>query len=269
MVTPADWQRITSLLGSLGCNEREIQIYLQCLRAGPETVREIAQQMKQNRITVHSAIDQLIDKGFLTETRRGKKRIIIAEEPSSIHGLLQKKQNELKLLRANAVYVAGILESLKAPHASRPTVKFYEGVDGFKYMLEETLKTRGEVLVFTYVDLFSQVLGPDYLEDYFIRRAAKRIHTRLIFPPCQFARRVNAKAKQYRIQVRLLPPEIRWKSGIFSWDTTIALMSYTEGRFTTTFVENPDIAHFYRSVIFELCWRQAKPMEADKNDKAP
>jgi len=160
----------------------------------------------------------------------------------------------------NLDHVVKLLNSVQVSDRSVPTVKFYEEVDGFKKMLEESLTARGEVLVFTYVDVFSEILDPDYLENYFKRRAAKGIHTRLIFPPCDFAERVNKKAKQYKIQVRLLPPELKWASGFFSWNDSVALMSYTEGRFTCTIIENKDITYFVRKVMFDLIWKQAKPI---------
>ena len=220
--------------------------------------------MKQNRVTVHSAIEQLIDKGFLYETRKGKRRLIVAESPSALHQLLQKKENDLDLLRSNMDYAAELLSCIQQHDRSMPTVKFYEGVDGFKRMLEDSLTTKkGKVYVFTYVDLFSKLLDPDYLENYFKRRAKKGIHTQLIFPPCPFANRVDAKSELYKIQVRLLPEEHEWKSGFFSWDDTVAIMSYTEGKLTCTFIDNADIAHFFQHVMFCLCWKQAKPIGAE------
>jgi len=254
-------QRVASLFAQFGCSDRAVEIYLQSLSMGPASVQEIARAMKQNRVTVHSAIEQLIDTGLLYETRKGKRRLIAAENPQTLQSLLQRKENELAMMKTNMDYVAQLLSQVQAKDRSVPTVKFYEGVEGFQGMLEDSLTTKkGEVFVFTYVDLFSKVLGPEYLENYFVRRAKKKIRTRLIFPPCAFANRVHAKAKQYNIEVRLLPKEVQWKSGIFSWDETIAIMSYTEGKFTCTFINNQDIADFYQRVVFELCWQQAEAM---------
>ena len=260
MLSKADQQRITALLKQFDYNPRETEIYIHSLKIGPATVQEIAKQLKQNRVTVHSAIEQLIQKGLLFETRKGKKRLVAADDPDSLHRLLQRKENELQIMRTNLEYVTQLLTSIQASDSSRPTVKFYEGVEGFKKMLEETLTAKNECLFFTYVDLFSELVGPDYLEDYFKRRAAKGIHTKLIFPPCKFANRVNKKADDYKIQVRLMPPDVIWKAGIFSWNNWVAIKSFTEGKITCTLIENADIAHFYRTVIYPMCWEKATPM---------
>lgn len=260
MIPKSDLYRITALLKNLECNPRETEIYVKSLTIGSSTVQDLANQLGQNRVTVHSAIQQLIQKGLLYETRRGKKRLIAAEEPEVLYKILQRKENELKTLKLNLDYAVRLLENVQNQDRSKPTVKFYEDTDGFKKMLEETLSAKEEVLVFTYVDLFSKLIDPDYLENYFERRAAKGIHTRLIFPPCAFAERVNKKSKEYKIQIRLLPSEWKWKAGIFSWNNVTAIQSFTEGKITCTFIENADISFFYRKMIFELCWQAARPI---------
>jgi sugar-specific transcriptional regulator TrmB len=254
MLSSTDKSRIVIQLRQFGCSNLEAEIYLQSLQVGPASVQEVSQKLKKNRVTVHSAMRQLVDKGFLFETKKGKKRLLVAEEPIALFRILQKKKNDLDLMETHLDHVVKLLNSVQIVDRGQPTVRMYEGVDGFKKMLEESLTARGEVLVFTYVDIFSEILDPNYLENYFKRRAKKGIHTRLIFPPCKFANRVYKKAKQYNIRVRLLPPELKWASGFFSWNDCVALMSYTEGRLTCTIIENKDIVYFIRKIMFELIW---------------
>ncbi|MFA5828940.1 MAG: helix-turn-helix domain-containing protein [Candidatus Gracilibacteria bacterium] len=259
MLNKVDLQRIFQQLKQFGCNQTEASIYVECLELGTTTVMEVSAKLNLNRITCHSAVKELLKKGLLFETLKGKRRLIAAEDPDILKRLLQTKYNELKLMESNLDYITKILNSVKNVSRSVPTVKFYEGVDGFKKMLEETLTAKNGVRVFTYVDIFSKLLEPAYLENYFARRGAKNIYTKLIFPPCDFATRVNKKAKEYKIEVRLLPAELKWTSGFFNWDDKVALMSYTESQMTCTIIQNPDIADFFRNIIFELSWKQAVP----------
>lgn len=261
MLNKADQLRIIAQLKYFDCNARESEIYLKFLSAGPSSVQDIARELRQNRVTVHHATEQLIDKGLLFETRKGKRRLIAAETPDVLYRLLQKRENEIELTKLNLDHVVNLLSSIQAGDTSIPAVKLYQGVDGFKKMLEETLQNKtGKVCVFTYVDLFSKLLDPDYLEDYFARRAKKNITTRLIFPPCPFVERVNKKAKEYKIEVRLLPPELKWTSGIFSWDDKVSIKSFTQNKLTCTIIENKDIAYFFQHIIFELIWNQTRPI---------
>lgn len=260
MINKTDLNRIVAQLKQFDCNPTEANVYIHCLQAGPASVQEIARKADINRVTAYSAIEQLLKKGLIFETRKGKKRLIVGETPDILYRLLQKRHEELKLMEVNLEYVTKLLNSIEATNKSVPSVKFYEGVDGFKKMLEETLTTKNGVRVFTYVDLFSRLLKPEYLENYFVRRSAKGIYTKLIFPPCDFANRVNKKAKEYKIEVKLLPKELQWKSGFFNWDNKVALMSYTEDKLTCTIIENEDIAYFFRNIIFEIVWKIAQPI---------
>lgn len=253
-----DKQHIIAQLKRFNCSENEANLYIYSLGIGVETIQKLAKGLGRNRTTVYSEVEQLLKKGLLYETRKDKKRYIGAENPNVFYSLLQQRENELALLKGNISYAVDLLSAIKPSDGSVPIVKLYEGVDGFKKMLEETLSAKDEVLVFTYVKLFSELLDPKYLEKYFERRSTKGIHTRLIFPPCDFANKVNEKSSEYKIQVRLMPEGVEWKAGIFSWNDNIAIQSFTEGKLTCTVIENKDIAHFYRKVIFELAWSQTK-----------
>ena len=250
--------RVLNQLEGFGCTTKEAAIYLQCFELGQCSVQEIAKRLRINRVTVHSAAERLIEKGLLVESRKGKRRVLVAEPPSVFQRILQRDENEVQARRGKLTDLVSLLEAFPRSGGSIPTVRFLEGPEGFKKMLEETLTARGECLVFTYVDLFAKLLDPLYLEDYFRRRAGKGINTRLIFPPCPFAEKVAAKAAEYRIKVRLMPPEIKWRAGIFSWNNSLALQSFTQGQITCTIIENDDLAHFYRTILFELSWQQAK-----------
>lgn len=245
------------LLRQLDCNEREAQTYLHCLSVGPASVQQIAHGSKQNRLTAHSTIEQLIEKGFLYESRKGKRRLIVAREPATLMQMVQKKQNELSLIHSNIEHMLPLLNQIYHPSQGVPSVKFYEDVDGLKVMLEETLEAKGEVLVFSYIEKLAEVVGADYLEDYFKRRAKKGIKTRLILPPCPFADRVIPKSERYNIQVQLLPQAYQWSAGFFLWNDKVAWLSYTQGKRTTTIIENRDIAQFVNSVIFQVVWKSA------------
>ena len=255
-----DKQHIIAQLKHFDCNDHETELYMYSLGIGPETIQGLAKGIKRNRTTVYSEVEQLLKKGLLFETRKNKKRYIGAEQPTVLYSLLQQRENELAVLKNNINYAVELLNTIKPTDIGVPTVKLYEGADGFKKMLEETLTAKGEVLVYSYVKLFSELVGPGYLERYFKQRADKGIHTRLIFPPCEFADKVNKKADEYKIQIRLLPDDVDWKAGIFSWNDSIAILSYTESKLTCTIIENKDIAYFYRKMLFELSWSQGKDM---------
>ncbi len=258
MLSQAEKRFIREQLLIYQCTEREVDIYLAALQSGPQSIQKLAGLLGQNRITVHSAVAQLIKKGLLFESTKGKRRLIAAEEPDSLFRLFQVKENELSTAKANLGYVVGLLRRVHTEEQDSPDVKFYQGVEGFKRMLEMTLSARNEFLAIIDVQLFSEHLTPEYLEDFFQRRADAGIRSRLIFPEqAQFAKKILEKAAEYRIQVRLLPSTFDWRSGFISWNNCISLKSISQRNISCTILENTDIVSFYRSLIFEVLWNTA------------
>ena len=259
MLRKTEVRRIVQELESLDCTEREARIYITSVQRGPSTVQELAARLDQNRVTVHSAVQQLIKKGFVFETRKGKRRLIVAEDPSVFDRLVERRENELRLLRQNLASITQMLSRAQVADSHTPSVEFYEDTDGFTRMLERTLEAKGEFLAIVNAELFSDLVGHSYLLDYFSRRSERKIYSRLIFPDVEWARVITRRAKEFKVQVRILPKHI-WPSGIFSWNDCLSIKSFTHNRITCTIIENSDIATFFRTVLFEIVWQQALPV---------
>ncbi len=257
MLRPTDHIRIIEFLKHFDCNAREAETYLLCLQLGPATVQEIAHKMKSNRITVHSTIEQLIQKGLLFETRKAKKRLIASESPDILVRLLQRRYNEIKLIEHNLDYVIKVLHTIHPTHQHLPTIKHYEEIDGFKKMLEETLMAKNELLVFTCGEVFRQLLLTDYIEDYYKRRAEAGIRTRVIYTPSDFTNKIAKESKKYNLDVRFTTSSLHYEAGIYLWNNSLALKSFTEDRVTCTIIEHEDIVNFFRNVVFEDLWAHA------------
>lgn len=259
MLKVTDQLRIIAFLKNFGCNNREAGVYIEALKAGITSIQELSRKLKRNRITVHYTVQQLIKKGFLFETRKGTKRLIAAEKPEVLSRMIEHRYNELKSMENQLGYVTKLLNSLEANKNEVTMVKVYDDIEGFKKMLEQSLEAKTEILVFTNM-IFSRILGEDYVINYYERRAAHNIHTRVIYPPGPFATRINAKKNEYKIEVRTLPQDERSESGFYLWDNTLALQSLHEGKRCCTLIENRYITHFFRSNIFNHFWEEATPL---------
>lgn len=256
MLSDSNQRRIEQVMAQLGLNKTQVQVYIEVLKSKPSSVQEIARQLKLNRVTVHSSISELISKGLVYETRKGKRRLIAAEPPEVLEDLMQKKQEDLNTVQSQVSFLKPILENLQLNDDSRPSIRFYEGDDGLKKMLEESLLAKGEVLVFSNGEALSKRVGRDYLLNYMVKRAERKIPSRLLLSPSEFTRHVKSKEREFLTKVRFTLPDMKWTGGIFTWNDSLAIMSYTEKNVTCTIIENPEIANFFNTVIFEMSWGQ-------------
>lgn len=259
MLGLTDKLRVINFLKYFGCSSQEVVAYLEALKMETISVQELARRLKRNRITVHYTVQQLIKKGFLFETRKGKRHMIAAENPEVLSRMIDQRYNELKSLESCVGHVTQVLANLQSSKHVITLVRVYEESEGIKKMLEEMLDSKGEILTFTNIAL-SKILGEEYVENYFARRAAHNIHTRIIYPPDEFVGKLQEKSTKYKIDVRTFPQDIRSESGFYVWNNKVALHSLKEEKRSCTIIENHDIANFFRNNIFNHFWEEAQTL---------
>lgn len=259
MINSSEYIRLMSFLKRFDCNNREAATYLECLQMGTSSVQEIAKKLNSNRITTHSTIEQLIKKGLLFETRKGKKRLIVAESPDVLYRILQRKANEIKLIEKDLDDVSKLLYSVQTQDQSFWNVRLYEGEDGFKKLLEETFSSQNGLLVFTCGDLSNEIVTASYLHDYYKRLAQNNIHSRIICS-ANYAKNFQADQLRLKMQLRIAKLPSNSSARFYLWNDVIALISFKDDRIVCTVIQNQDIASFFRSFIFENFWKSAEPL---------
>jgi len=242
------------------CNNREAATYIACLQMGMASVQEIAHHLNTNRITVHSTIEQLIKKGLLFETKKGKKRFIVAETPDVLSRILQRKVNELKLVENDLDGITKLLNSIQSQDRNFYNVRFYEGVSGFKQIMEEMLNAKNDLCIFTCSELFSEGISTNYLKDYYKRLGAEGIHSRIICAPGPYSQAFKADQIKYKLQIRLVSLPKDCMTAFYLWNDNIVLKSLKDDRVICTVIQNEDMAYFFRNVLFESFWNTAQPL---------
>lgn len=260
MLKSTEYIRLVAFLKRFDCNDREAATYIECLQMGMSSVQEIAHRLNSNRITVHSSIEQLIKKGLLVESRKGKKRVIVAESPDVLYRILQRKSNELKLIEYDLDSMTKLLYSVHSQDGNLLNVRLYEGPEDFKKILEEMASTKNDLCLFTSERLFTENLNVAYLRYYYKRLAEQGVHTRILCPPGVYFTAFKEDQEKYKLQIRLLKLSSECQAGFYLWNDNIALKSFKDDRFICTIIRNKDLYFLFRHVIFELFWNAAEPL---------
>ncbi len=261
MLNDSDRIRINSFLKRFGLTVVEIEVYLEVLKLGPSSIQELSRSLQRNRISVYYSVHQLIEKGLLYEMRNGKRRLVTTASPDVFQKIFDKKHAELHAMELEIGYISELINTIPVVRNHVTVVKQYEDTLGFKKMLEESLHAKKEIMVFTSTPFYLSMLGEDYFEKYFLRKAELGIITRMIYPPGDFASKLHAKRDSYKIDLRILPQNQKSESGFYLWDNTLAIDSLKEGKKSCTIIENKDIAHFFRDNVFNPFWEMARPIE--------
>src|ERR1041385_3323174 len=117
-------------LRAVGLSEKEVAIYLAILQTGKISLADIAKRTHINRTTLYHSVDELLQRGLISKTIRGKRTLYVPEDPDKILKDFDKRRS------AFLAHVPQIEEIYKnAMH--KPGVRLYEGLDGITQILHE------------------------------------------------------------------------------------------------------------------------------------
>lgn len=133
------------LIEKFGLSDIEARLYLALLESGVTTILEMSRLTQINRATVHVNINNLIEKGLVSQTKtgRGVKRQIVAEPAEKLKLLIDQRKLELEEAEKALPDVISNISTL-IPQAVRNTqtkVRYYEGKKAVKLLYEEMVKS--------------------------------------------------------------------------------------------------------------------------------
>jgi HTH-type transcriptional regulator, sugar sensing transcriptional regulator len=147
-------------LQQAGLDEREAKVYLATLELGPSPVQKIAARAGIPRATVYLVLNDLQEKGMITTYDEGKKTFFVAESPSRLESLVEKREAEFNMQKDVLKHlVPELISRGQFEKGERPMVKYYEGPNAIKSWLKDSLFGQGgEVLNIFHYDRADEVL---------------------------------------------------------------------------------------------------------------
>ena len=133
-----------------GLNEKEARVYLASLSLGQSSVQDIAKESKVNRATTYVAIERLTDLGLMSSFYQGKKQFFIAADPEKLIEVLDKEKEKIEKKKEELKKIIPELQSMNNKIKDKPVVKFYEGKEGIKTMVDEVLLAKGDDVYMVY-----------------------------------------------------------------------------------------------------------------------
>lgn len=118
------------LLTTFGLDEKEARVYLASLELGTASVYEIAIKTGYKRPTTYLIVDELLKKGLVSLYKLKNKTYYTPLPPKK---LFKRWESRLKQLENSLPE----LSKLESKSVFRPSVQFYEGIDGISSLYEE------------------------------------------------------------------------------------------------------------------------------------
>lgn len=244
-------QSLEQSLAQFGFDNKEAKVYLATLELGTAKAMDIARKAGIERTTSYDILTKLAQQGLIGKYVKKGVHYYIAAEPRKIQHQLEEKQRAFSQLLPELL---GIYNTLTA----KPKIQYYEGVEGIKSALDDTLTTRDKKLrsIFSIIDLF-KVPGRTYTENYVKRRIEAGINLQVIRSKLKDVPEYWPGSTEDRRSLRYAPNSMVFSMTTYLYDNKVVLISSKKENFGMI-IESEEY-HQTMSHMFDALWQVSTP----------
>jgi len=247
-------------LKQLGLTEEQALIYNILLTNGVLVARKISLLSGFKRGFTYKILDQLIDLNLVEKVEKeGKTTKFNPKHPNTLLEVLDQKKRELVATTESVRGIIGQMTSDFNLIIGKPSIQFYEGLDGIKTVLEDSLYTKGEIL--TYADIESiQKFIPDLNMWYVKEREKDQIKNRGLVLDTPFNRDFLKDYYATITNTKLLPIQSEPFSTIMKiYNDKVSYITLGEHTIGVI-ITGKAIADMHRK-LFEFTWNEARELK--------
>lgn len=255
---------IDQVLVQIGLQETEAKFYLAALELGQASVRDIAAKAGISRTNAYDVFSRLLEQGLVTQVGAAANKIILiaAEPPDQITELLDARRRKLDALLPE-------LRSMHNGAAGKPRVRYYQGSEGIKLVLDDTLSARDRSLlgILSMRDLY-EVPGRAWMDDFVRRRIEAGVFLRVIRSPVKDVPNIWPQSAADLREVRFASLDFVFTMTSYIYDNKVAIISSGRENFAMT-IESAEFAMMQKN-LFEVFWASCpapRPKDAKENGK--
>lgn len=228
----------------LGLSQKEAEVYLACLHLGSGNVSRLTQRASLPKSTVIDTLKSLIKKGLVDVYIKGRRKHYSVVNPEALNEKIKKQ----------LVLIEEVLPQLKAFYnfsSTKPKVRFYEGEEGLRLIMNEIIKEAKDLIAFgSAADIFT--ILPDYFPKFSHERAKKGIPLRVIFRDSPKAHERQTLDKQELRSSKIIQSQIPFSALFWSWQNKLVMITFKKD-VAVVLIEDEEIAQTFRS-FFEFLW---------------
>lgn len=246
---------IEEILTSLGLTPEQVDIYQSLLTNGSQTATKLAKTTKVQRTYIYRVAQELVAKGLVAMDKKDRTTVFVPQSPD--HLLTQAEEVKTKAIQAQTA-LEGILPSLKTKYQAieaKPTVTYYEGVEGIKKVYMDTIKEGKPILAMVETSKVEPDIYEWITKEYVKLRVEAKIPVKAIVASGQktqsYERQNDAELRETK---RIDSEKFPFEHEINIYGTKLAIINHRKG--TTLMgiiIDNPVVAKTFKS-WFELTW---------------
>ncbi|MBI4092765.1 MAG: transcriptional regulator TrmB [Candidatus Kerfeldbacteria bacterium] len=238
-------------LEQFGFDDKKAKVYLAALELGDAKAHDIALKTRLERPTTYEVLNKLVLDGLVSTYEKRGVRHYVAEDPEKIKKQLMSKQRTFDDLLPELRSVYNVLKA-------KPKIRYYEGVEGIKTVLDDTLNARDKKLrgILSVVDLF-KIPGKTFMDDYVARRIEQKVALRVIRSRQKEVPEYWPTSPQALRELRYTPAQMVFSMTTYVYNNKVGLISSLKENFGMI-IESEEF-HENMGHSFEALWQMAQP----------
>lgn len=240
-----------------GLSHTQAVVYEALIKSGSLPAGKLTKKTPFKRGLVYLALEDLI-KMDLVEKKEEKSQAAVfqVKHPSNLQSLAEKREQQAKNAK---LALDGVLPSIVSDFnltSGRPGILFYEGEEGIKKTLDDSLFSKTEI--YTYLDIEAVVKYVDKINKEYVKKRNKLgIKKKLIILDSEFSRKYMKNFYPDITDVRFIDHQLYPFSAVTEiYDGTTAYVTLEEKNKIGVIIKNESIYKMQKS-LFEFVWSHA------------
>jgi sugar-specific transcriptional regulator TrmB len=255
-------------LASAGMSEKEAQVYEIMLQIGQGMASDVCKKSPFKRGLVYKILEQLVEKKLITKKEYpGKIALFRVEHPYKISEMLDAQVQKANYYKKSLEELMPQMISSYNLAFNRPGVKFYEGEEGVKKVLWDSLESKTEILTYGNMDLVVKYI--DKINQEYVRiRDKKGLKKRALLLDSPFAQKYLKNYHRAITDIRLIDSSNYFFTPVMEiYDGKISYVTLSEETKIGVIIEDKSIYDMNRS-LFNLIWEKSLPLDQVDFSKA-
>ncbi len=231
------------ILQKLGLEDQEIKTYLALLDLNESTATKLAENTGLGRVHMYQILNRLIERGLVSYVIKNNVKYFLPADPEKILKDLQEKEQEfLKILPKLKARLELPFPEIK--------VEVYRGLEGFKSVLNDRIKTGGDMYAFGVDEAKFKAKFATLMDQFFRREREKKLKEYIIT-----SEKARFTYEQDHIQYKCISDEYFEPTATAIYKDRVFILIWEP--FTTILIKNQELAESYRR-HHKLLWEIAK-----------
>jgi sugar-specific transcriptional regulator TrmB len=259
-------QEIIKLLTKFGISELEAIIYIGLLKIGPCSPLELSKHLKRARTSVYDNLDKLLEAGLVEKIILENTQNFKAHSLESLQTIIDNQKSKISEMDI-ALSKLSKLDTLTKKPSQNVEVKYYEGLEGMRQMIWNTLSAEKFVTGYSILGR-NEIVGKKFINRYLKEFKNRGIIDKVIINPKKHSydainRKIKIQKDDFKIinDVRVIPTSIiNIKGDISIYNDIYALQYWDSQKIYGVEIQSKELVYTQKT-IFETFWKMAEPFK--------